>query len=194
MRRTILTILISYSLGSVAWAQEVWKADPANSNIQFEVEHLSISSVTGKFTDLSATMTLAKKGDFENATIEATVWVKDINTGNVTRDKHLKEDDFFNMEKYPMLKFQSTSFKRIAGNEYLLNGNLTIRDVTRNISIPVMYKGRIDLDSKSISVFEGRFSINRFDYKLTWNDTLDTGSLVVGSVVDVVINLEFVKQ
>ena len=185
-----LVVFLQFDL----FGQKVWQADPANSNVQFEVTHMAISSVTGKFTSVECTMKTKKNGDFDGAVIEAKVAVNNINTGNMTRDKHLKEDDFFNNAKFPILSFSSTSFSRASSNRFQLTGNLTIRDVTKEITFPVEYSGMIELEDKTISVFKGEFSINRFDYNLKWDDTLDTGSLVVGEDVKVMLSLEFVKQ
>ncbi len=180
------------SVGQV-YAQTVWKADPVHSNIQFEVTHLAISTVTGSFNDVNCTVK-SKSKDFNGASILATVNVDDISTENMTRDKHLKQDDFFNAQMYPKIKFVSSSFSKLSDSEYELKGDLTIRDVTKSVTIPVDYSGQITLGKKVVSAFKANFKINRFDYGLKWNDTIDTGSLVVGEDVDVTLNLELVKQ
>ena len=180
-------------LTAAAMAQTTWKADPVHSNVQFEVTHLAISTVTGKFTNLDCTIT-SKRDDFSGADVRASVKVNDISTENLTRDKHLKQDDFFNAVKFPSISFTSSNFKKLSDNKYELVGDLTIRDVTKTITIPVDYSGQITLGKKVVSAFKANFTINRFDYGLKWNDTLDTGSLVVGDEVNVTLNLEMVKQ
>ncbi|MFY0627479.1 MAG: YceI family protein [Reichenbachiella sp.] len=193
MKKSIYSVALILFSSSLLVAQVKWKADPANSNVQFEVTHLAISSVTGKFTSIDCTINSPKKS-FDGAVIEAKVSVNDIATGNLTRDKHLKEDDFFNNSEFPTMVFKSTSFKKASTTRYELSGNLTIRDVTKEISFPAEYSGMINLGEKTISVFKAEFTINRFDYNLKWDDTLDTGSLVVGEDVFVSLSLEFVKQ
>ena len=187
----ILSCLIFFC--SLANAQDTWKIDPVHSNVQFEVTHLVVSTVSGKFSEFSGSIVTA--GDtFENAQVSAEVDVQSIDTENLTRDKHLKEDDFFNAEKFPKIKFQGEHFKRIGGKEYLLSGDLTIRDVTKKVSMKATHSGTISTGSKMISGFKVSFTINRFDYGLKWDDTLDSGSLVVGEDVDVKMNIELTKM
>ncbi len=170
-----------------------WKIDPVHSSIQFDVTHLVVSTVTGKFTEFSGSI-VSKKDSFEKAQINVDVSVNSIDTENLTRDKHLKQDDFFNAEKYPKISFRSKSFALTSENTYTLIGDLTIRDVTKEISLVVKNSGTIDTGSKIISGFKANFKINRFDFNLKWDDTLDSGSLVVGEEVDIRMNLELVKQ
>ncbi len=174
-------------------AQNQWKVDPVHSSVQFDVTHLVVSTVTGEFTKFSGTVTT--DGDsFENAQVEAVVEVNSINTENMTRDKHLKEDDFFNAAKFPQIKFKSEVFKKIADKEYLVTGDLTIRDVTKKVSMRAVHSGTISTGNKQISGFKASFTVNRFDFNLKWDDTLDSGSLVVGENVDIRMNLELVKM
>lgn len=184
----LLSILTAYSVQS----QTRWKADPTHSSIQFEVSHLAISTVTGKFTAFSCELE-SKKNSFDDAKVNATVDVGSVSTENLTRDKHLREDDFFNASEYPQMTFVSESFKKTADDQYQVTGMLTIRDVSKKITFPATYSGMINMGNKTISAFKANFTINRFDYNLKWDDTLDTGSLVVGEDVNVTMNLELVK-
>ncbi|PIB37411.1 hypothetical protein BFP72_05110 [Reichenbachiella sp. 5M10] len=153
---------------------------------------MAISTVTGSFTDFQCAVE-SKRNSFDGAKVDALVQVKSLTTKNVTRDKHLREDDFFNAEKYPVITFKSESFVKKSDTKYQVTGWLTIRDVTKKITFPAEYSGMAKLGEKVISGFKAEFVINRFDYKLTWNDTLDTGSLVVGKDVNVKLNLELIK-
>ncbi|MEO9801768.1 MAG: YceI family protein [Reichenbachiella sp.] len=191
MRRAFLLLLSIFIVYSVQ-SQTRWKADPAHSSIQFEVSHLAISTVTGKFTEFSCELE-SKKNSFEGAKVDAKVEVGSVSTENLTRDKHLKEDDFFNANQFPQMTFVSESFKKTADDQYEVTGTLTIRDVSKKITFPATYSGMISMGDKTISGFKANFTINRFDFKLKWDDTLDTGSLVVGEDVDVRLNLELVK-
>ena len=185
---SLLSLLVAFSSQS----QTKWKADLAHSSIQFEVSHMTISTVSGKFTDFTCELE-SKKNSFEGAKIDAKVKVESVSTENLTRDKHLKEDDFFNAKEYPQMTFVSESFKKKEGNLYEITGMLTIRDVTKKITFPATYSGMINMGNRTISGFKANFTINRFDYDLKWDDTLDTGSLVVGEDVDVSLNFELVK-
>lgn len=191
MRKAFL-LLISISVAYSVQSQTRWKADPAHSSIQFEVSHMTISTVTGQFTDFTCELE-SKKNSFDGAKVDAKVKVESVSTENLTRDKHLKEDDFFNAKQFPQITFVSDSFKKKEGDTYEVTGTLTIRDVSKKITFPATYSGMINMGNRTISGFKANFTINRFDYKLKWDDTLDTGSLVVGEDVDVRLNLELVK-
>ncbi|MEP2024038.1 MAG: YceI family protein [Reichenbachiella sp.] len=191
MRKAFLLLLSIFVVYSVQ-SQTRWKADPAHSSIQFEVSHMTISTVTGKFTDFSCELE-SKKNSFDGAKVEAKVKVESVSTENLTRDKHLREDDFFNAAQFPQMSFVSESFKKKDGDTYEVTGTLTIRDVSKKITFPATFSGMINMGNRTISGFKAAFTINRFDYELKWDDTLDTGSLVVGEDVDVKLNLELVK-
>ena len=111
-----------------------WAIDAAHSEIQFKVKHLVISTVTGKFNDFTGSV--ESEGDnFEAASVEFSAKADSITTGNADRDGHLKSDDFFNAEKYPELKFKSTGLSKTGENNYKLTGDLTMRGVTRPITL-----------------------------------------------------------
>ena len=138
---------------------------------------------------------LAIQPDFTDATINFSVDVNSINTDNEMRDKHLKSDDFFNAEKFPAMTFKGTSFKKVSGNKYVLQGDLTIRDVTKKVTFDVTYGGTIkDPWGNTKAGFKARAKINRFDYNLKWNTVTEAGGAVVSKDVDVVVNLELNQE
>ena len=193
MKKPFSLTLIFVLISSISFAQNKWKVDPVHSGIQFDVTHLVVSTVTGKFTEFSGTIE-SQDDSFENAKVKANLEVKSIDTENLTRDKHLKQDDFFNAEKYPQIKFESDFFKKIADKEYLVTGDLTIRDVTKKVSMKATHSGTITIGDKVVSGFKVNFTINRFEFNLKWDDTLDSGSLVVGEDVNITMNLELIKM
>lgn len=134
------------------------------------------------------------KEDFSDAKINFTVDVASIDTDNERRDNHLKGDDFFNAEKFPAMKFESTSMKSLGNNKYTLAGNLTIRDVTKPVSFDVTYGGSIAAMGTTKVGFTAKTTINRFDYNLKWDKTTEAGSLVVSKEVDIKINVELNKS
>ncbi len=170
-----------------------WSFDQAHSSIVFSVQHMVISEVTGTFKDFNVSF-LSSKDDFSDATISATIAVKSIDTGNERRDGHLKTDDFFNAEKFPAIKFQSTSFEKVGDGHYKIKGNLTIRDTTKEVSIDAVLNGVIPSGKGMRSGWKATLAVNRFDYGLKWDRTIETGGLVAGATVNLVFNLEFVKQ
>ncbi|MDB5250268.1 MAG: YceI family protein [Segetibacter sp.] len=169
-----------------------WSIDKAHSNVKFNVTHLVVSEVEGSFKLFDGSMENTK-GDFSDATINFTVDVNSINTDNDMRDKHLKGDDFFNAEKFPAMKFQSTSFKPAGGKNYKLAGNLTIRDVTKPVVFDVTFGGTAVANGKTKAGFKAKTSINRFDYNLKWDKATEAGGLVVSKDVELIVNVEMNK-
>ena len=181
--------------GKTAQAVSKWTIDKAHTNVKFTVTHMVVSEVDGSFKVYDGTIEHTKP-DFSDAKVNFTVDVNSVDTDNENRDKHLKSDDFFNAEKYPTMKFESTSMKSLGGNKYQLNGNLTIRDVTKPVTFDVTYGGRLDSQRGAKTGFKAKTTINRFDYNLKWDRATEAGSLVVSKDVDVTINTEWneVKQ
>ena len=172
-----------------AYAPTKWAIDKTHSNVKFTVTHLVISEVEGYFKIFDGTVEHSKP-DFSDAKINFTVDVNSINTDNENRDKHLKSDDFFNAEKFPQMKFESTSFTPLGNNKYKLVGNLTIRDVTKPITFDVTYGGSANMGNMVKSGFKAKGTINRFDYGLKWDKATEAGGLVVGKDVDITVNAE----
>ena len=179
---------------SFTFAQTTWNFDKSHSKIGFSVTHLVITDVEGNFKEFEGTITTSSD-DFENAKIEFSAEISSINTDNEKRDGHLKSDDFFNAEKFPQLKFKSKSFKKIDEKNYKLIGDLTIRDVTKEVELDVKYNGTVnDPWGNTKSGFSLRGEVNRFDYNLKWDKTIETGGFVVGEEVTILANLQLVKQ
>jgi polyisoprenoid-binding protein YceI len=166
-----------------------WSLDKAHSNVKFTVTHMVVSEVDGSFNLFDGSMEHTKP-DFSDAKISFSVDVNSIDTDNENRDKHLKSDDFFNAEKFPAMKFESTSFTPQGGNKYKLDGNLTIRDVTKPVSFDVTYGGSIAGQRGSKAGFKAKATINRFDYNLKWDRATETGGLVVAKEVVITVNAQ----
>ncbi len=166
-----------------------WVIDNTHSEIAFKVRHMMISTVTGHFEDFKATA--KTDGDnFENAEISFTANTASINTKNEDRDTHLKSDDFFNSEKYPELKFVSKSF---IGEK--LTGDLTIRDVTKEVTLDVELNGiAVDPYGQTKAGFEINGEISRKDFGLTWNAVTEAGSVVVSDKIRLAIDVQLTKQ
>ncbi len=184
-------LLIALSSG---FAKTKWVVDNAHSKVKFSVSHLLISEVEGSFNVYSGTLQ-SSKPDFSDATVEFAVDVPSITTDNEMRDKHLKSDDFFNAEKYPQMKFKSTSWKRIDDQNYLLEGDLTIRDVTKRVTFAVFNGGTIKDPWGNIKTgFKATTVIDRFDFGLKWNALTEAGGATVGKDVNITLNLEFAQK
>lgn len=166
-----------------------WTIDSAHSEIAFKVKHMMISTVTGHFEDFTATA--QTDGDnFENARLQFTAKTASINTKNKDRDAHLKSDDFFNAEKFPEMTFVSKSF-----NGDKLVGDLTIRDITKEITLDAELQGvAVDPYGQTKAGFEIKGEINRKDFNLTWSAVTEAGSIVVSDKVKLEVDVQFIKQ
>lgn len=190
----VFGILFILSLFQLNANETNWKFDDAHTKIEFSVKHMVISDVTGIFKIFDGKVTTTSD-DFNNSQIEFEIDVSSINTDNKDRDAHLKTDDFFNAEKYPKMTFKSKSFKKIKGDKYKLVGYLTIRDITKEITLDVIYNGTIkDPYGNTRAGFKLTGSLNRFDYGLKWNKAIETGGLIVGKTINITCNVEIVKQ
>ncbi|MEQ8524336.1 YceI family protein [Gracilimonas sp.] len=171
-----------------------WNIDPTHSEIQFKVKHLVISTVTGNFKSFNGSLTT--EGDsFENASVKFEADIDSITTNNADRDTHLKSDDFFNAEQYPKLKFESTSFKNKGGDNYELTGNLTIRDITKEVTLNVEHGGTVDDPyGQTKAGFEINGSVNRKEFGLKWNAVTEAGSVVVADQVKLHLNVQVVES
>lgn len=170
-----------------------YKLDTAHSDILFKVKHLMITTVTGQFKTFDATFT-SDAEDFSDARIQFTAAVDSIETRNEQRDAHLKSDDFFNAEKFPELTFVSTSFEK---NEegYQLKGHLTIRDITKPITLNVDYMGTVvDPWGQTKTGFEAEGKIKRKEFGLNWDAVTEAGGIVVSDEIKLQLNVQFIKQ
>lgn len=194
MKRTA-GLFIAVLLSTVgAFAQNIWTLDNAHSSVKFSVSHLVISEVEGSFKSFTGNLQY-KKPDFSDALVDFSIDVTSISTDNEMRDKHLKSDDFFNAEKFPKMTFKGTSWKKGDDGKYILMGDLTIRDITKQVPFTVSYGGSIkDPWGNTKAGFKATAVINRFDYGLKWNSLTELGSAVVGKEVTITMNLEFAEK
>ena len=191
----ILTLIFGLMLTAVvAFPQTNWSFDKAHSNITFNVEHLVISEVTGNFGTFDGKVQSGAE-DFDGSKIEFTIDVASVDTDNERRDNHLKSDDFFNAEKFPQIKFTNSTLQHVDGKEYLLKGDLTIRDVTKAVEFEVKHGGTIvDNRGNTKAGFKITGEINRFDYNMKFDAAMEAGGLVVGEDVEIVCNVELQKE
>ncbi|TKB98551.1 YceI family protein [Pedobacter cryophilus] len=173
--------------------QGKWVLDPMHSEVQFKVKHLVISTVTGTFKIFEGSLETTSE-DFSGANIEFSLDVNSIDTNQGDRDNHLKSADFFNAEQYPAIKFKSTSFTK-DGDDYKLDGHLTIKDVTKPVSLKAEFGGiATDFYGNVKAGFEVTGKINRKEFGLTWDGITEAGSIVVGEDIKLAINVQFAKQ
>lgn len=171
-----------------------WIIDLAHSDIQFKIRHLLIANVTGHFRLFSGTMH-AGKDDFTDADFKLTIDVYSVDTNNEQRDEHLKSADFFNADYYPEMQFVSKAFNHIDGDKYDLIGNLTVKDVTKEITFKVLFGGEARDGFGSMRAgFDISGEINRNDFNIHANDTTEAGGLVLGEDIHLHANIQFIKE
>ena len=192
--KQIFFSLAAFFTMAIASAQSTWKVDNVHSNVKFTITHMVISEVDGSFKVYDGTI-VTKNADFSDAAIDFTADIASINTDNESRDNHLKGDDFFNAAKFPKAVFKSTSFKKVSGNKYALEGNLTIRDVTKKVKFDVVFGGIVkDPWGNNKAGFKATGTINRFDYGLKWNNLTEAGGAIVANEVALSLKLEFAEK
>jgi len=169
-----------------------WKLDPSHTLVEFSAKHLMITTVKGRFTDVEGFIHADEK-DIKDSSVEATLKAATIDTRTEQRDNHLRSADFLEVEKYPEINFRST---RIEGSkqEFKLTGDLTIRGVTRQITLDVTFEGQTkDPWGGERIGFSASGKIDRRDFGLTWNVMLEAGGLTVGNDIKINIEVEAVK-
>jgi len=170
-----------------------WNLDKSHSNITFSVRHMMIANVRGSFTEFDASVT-ADPADPTTANAKITIDAASIDTKDNDRDNHLKSADFFNVEKYPKLEFQTTKITAKGNDEYEIAGDLTIAGVTK----PIVLSGEISGPAKDPwgnekMAVSASGSLNRSEFGLTWNAALETGGVLVSDTIKLNVELQFAK-
>src|SRR5205085_5260433 len=157
-----------------------WTVDPMHTQVEFSAKHMGIMTVRGAFTGLSTTINF-NEDDFTASSVEATIDARTLSTHDDRRDAHLKSPDFLDVEQFPTIAFKSTRIEHAAHDQYKMTGDLTIRGVTRPVTLDVVYSGQgRDPMGNMHAGFSAHTTINRKDWGLTWNVALETGGLLVG--------------
>ena len=179
--------------GLVIPAAGTYELDQAHKRVGFVARHMMVSKVRGEFAEATATVTVAE--DPLQSSVVATLQAESITTGQKDRDAHLRSGDFLEAEKYPTLTFRSTRVASHSGNEFVLEGELTIRDVTRTVDLDVEFEG-VNRSPYGFDVFGFTASteIDREDFGLTWNVALETGGVLVSKKVVLEIEAQAARQ
>jgi polyisoprenoid-binding protein YceI len=175
-------------------AEKKWVADPSHSDIQFKVKHLMITTVTGNFRKFHFTAQ-TNDNDFSTAKVYFEAETASIDTNDPNRDKHLRSGDFFESEKYPLMKFQSTSVEKTAENQFNLSGDLTIKDITKPVKLNVEFVGIMkDPYGNHKAGFSLNGKINRKDWGLNWNAVLESGGVLVSDEIRLFCEVQLVAE
>ena len=171
-----------------------WNLDPAHSVAEFKVKHMMISNVKGQFAKVTGKLTL-DESDLANSRVEALIEAASLETRDAQRDAHLKSPDFFDAEKFPTLAFKSSRISIVRDGELAVEGDLTIRGVTRKATFSVECPTPPAKDpwGNTRVAVSATTKINRKDFGLTWNAALETGGILVGDEVTITLDAQFIK-
>ena len=194
MTKKILSAALLLSWWGEPLCAATYKIDPTHSAVTFEISHLTISKVHGRFDRFAGSIDY-EPGKPNLWKAQAAIDVASINTNVEARDKHLRSADFFNVEKFPSMIFKSTGVSKVRGMKGRLQGELTLLGVTKPVVLEVEGSGPVKDpwgDERLGAV--ARTKINRKDFGMVWNKTLDNGGLMIGEEVEIVLELECVKE
>lgn len=191
MKKLVVGLMMSFVAGN-CWATD-YVIDSSHSSVVFKVKHLAISSVPGRFGDVSGKFSF-DPSKIDSSSAEATIKASSINTMDQKRDDHLKGGDFLDVTKFPEIQFKTTKIEKVSDSAFNAHGDLSIHGVSKPVVLAVTYGGAAkDPWGKERAAFEAKTTINRKDFGLTWNKTLEAGGLVVGDDVQITLEIEGVK-
>jgi polyisoprenoid-binding protein YceI len=172
---------------------KLWNIDTSHSGINFSVRHMVFAKVRGRFGSWRGALRL-DPADLTRASVEVEIDAPSIDTGVADRDKHLRSADFFDVERFPTLRFKSAQVESAGGERYRVHGQLTIRDVTREVVLEVEYGGQAkDPWGNTRAAFTAKTSVNRGDFGLKWNQALETGGVLVGERIEIELEVQAVQ-
>jgi len=187
--RSVLLAVCAAALLVRPAAAEKWKIDPARSSARFSVRHLMVENVTGGFTRVSGTIDLDGR-DVTRSGIEALIDATTIDTRDADRDRHLRSADFFDVKKFPRIRFVSTSIRPAGPDRLTVVGNLTIRSATRSVTLDVRTSPEKNDGSGKRRSATAIGTIDRKDFGIVWNQVLDSGGVAVGDEVAITLSIE----
>lgn len=196
MKRNILLFVLAITLAPFGFAQSTWNADPSHSNARFMVKHLGLAFVDGEFTTMEGNVVTTSEENFHNAVFNFTIDVNSINTRVEARDTHLKSADFFDVENHSRMTFKNAKLVHKKKNSYNLVGELTIRGVSKTVTFEVKQNNGVITDPWGLTRagFTAKATIDRNDFGMNFGGKLPSGVEEIGSKVDIVVNLEIVKE
>lgn len=171
-----------------------WAIDAAHSIAEFSVKHMLVSTVKGRFGAVAGTLAIDESEPIRSS-VTATIEVASIDTGQAQRDEHLRSDDFFAAEQFPTITFRSTRVERKNDEEWRVSGDLTIRDLTRPVTLATEFEGQLrDAYGRQRAAFTATTELSRKEFGLKWNALLESGGAVVGDKVKVTLHIAAVRQ
>ena len=196
MKKTLTPLALAavLTLASVPALAQTWTADPAHSTVGFQVRHMMISNVKGSFDKFAATVE-GNPADPSTAKISATIEVATVNTREPKRDDHLRSGDFFDAAKFPQMTFTSTKVEKVSATKAKVTGNLTLRGVTKPVTLDVEYTAPVKSPwGQTVVGANATGKINRQDFGVAFNKALEAGGVLVGDEVTIQLELELVEK
>jgi polyisoprenoid-binding protein YceI len=170
-----------------------WQVDPAHSSVEFEVKHMMIATVRGRFTEFEGSIDAAE--NIDDSRVYGVVKAASIDTNEPTRDAHLRSPDFLDVESYPEIRFESTRIEPLGGPQFRIRGDLTIKDMTREVEWEATVEGAaVDPWGNERVGIRVRGEINRSDFGLRWQQLLAGGGFLVGEQVRILADISAVKE
>ncbi|MCP5047770.1 MAG: YceI family protein [bacterium] len=188
LRKYLVAGIVLLLATGFGFSAETYQIDTTHSSVSFTVSHMVVSKVRGNFNDFTGTLVWDEK-DLSKSSLEASVKVESIDTRNDRRDGHLKGPDFFDVAKHPEITFKSSKITK-EGEHLVAVGNLTMRGVSKEIKLPLKVLGKVKTKRGTKLGMEGFTLLNRKDFGVNWNRTMDQGGLAVGEQVTIEILLE----
>lgn len=174
-------------------ATGTYALDQSHSHVGFRVRHLMVAKVRGRFTEVAGTISIAD--DPVSSSVEVTIPLASIDTRDEQRDAHLRSPDFLDVEQFPTMTFRSTGVREVGEGRYEVAGDLTLRDVTKPVTLQVAFDGSArDPWGGERAAFSATGRLNREDFGVTYNQVLETGGVLVGKDIELDIEVEAVKQ
>lgn len=175
-------------------AVSTWDIDATHSIAEFSVKHMMVSTVKGRFNTLEGAVEIDEENPLASS-VKATIDVASITTNEAQRDAHLRSDDFFNAEKFPKITFASKRVERVDAENYRVVGDLTIRDVTKEVVLDTEFEGQVrDPYGKQRAGFTATTQVSRGDFGVNFNGLLETGGVIVSDKVKITLHIEAVRQ
>jgi polyisoprenoid-binding protein YceI len=191
-KRVAIALTLVLLLAALSKAQK-WDIDVPHSSVGFTVRHMVVTNVHGRFNDFAGQIDFDGKNVEKGSTV-LTVQIASIDTDNENRDKHLRSPDFFDAAKFPTMTFKTSKVVKGEGNKFQLVGDLTIKDVTKQVTFDCEFHGTVvDPQGGTRAGFSAEATINRQDFNIKWSNVLETGGLVVSDDVTIDLEIEAVK-
>ncbi len=190
----VVAALMAFS-ASVAGAADTYAVDKVHSSVGFSILHMMVSRVVGQFDDFSGNVQF-DPNDLVNSKLDFDIKVATVNTKNDKRDGHLRSADFFDAEKFPLITFRSKKIVKKEAGVFDVTGDLAMKGVTKEVTYPVTVLGPVKdpMSGGTALGLEAKFSVNRQEYGVNWNKTLDNGGLLIGNDVDVAVSIGLEKK